>query len=52
MSITGDGRHALESEIEELGFKSGFLQEWYEEGAETAVDVQWDLTLNGEFGEE
>ncbi len=52
MSIAGNGSHALESEIEELGFEPGFLKEWHEEGAETAVDVQWDLTLNGEFGEE
>lgn len=49
MGVAADTGHALESEIEQLGLETCFFQERHEEGAETAVDVEGDLALDGEF---
>jgi len=39
MSVTAYAGDALESKIERLGLKAGFLKEWDEERTETAVYV-------------
>jgi hypothetical protein len=39
MSVTAYAGDALESKIERLCLKAGFLEEWDEERAETAVYV-------------
>lgn len=36
---------SFQSEVEEFGFEAGLVQEGNEEGAETAIYVQWDLLL-------
>ena len=51
MCIAADAGDALESEVEELGLEAGFLEEGHKEGTETAVNVQRNLALHGEFGE-
>jgi hypothetical protein len=51
VSIATYASDALESEVEEFGFEPGFLEEGDEEGAETAVNVKWDLALYCKLGE-
>lgn len=51
MRIATNTRNTLESEIEELSLEPCLLEEGHEEGAETAVYMQRDLALDGEFGE-
>ena len=52
MRIATDTRHALESEVEELCLEASFLEKGDEEGSQTAVDVERDLALDSELGEE
>lgn len=51
MCIAAYAGDALESEIEQLGLETCFFEEWDEKGAETAVYVQGNFALYGEFGE-
>ena len=45
VSVATDAGDPLDPEVEWLHRKSGFLQEWHDEAAQTAVDVQAELVL-------
>jgi hypothetical protein len=51
VGVTGDGGYALEAEIEEFGFETGFFEKGNEKGSEAAVYVKRNLAFKGEFGE-
>lgn len=49
--VAGDGSDAAEAEVEERCGEAGSAEEWDEEGAEAAVDVEGDAAGDGELGE-
>lgn len=51
VSVAGDGGDALEAEVERGGFEAGLFEEGDEEGAQAAVDVEWEAFLEGKLGE-
>lgn len=51
MSVAGDGCDTFDTEVEEGGGETGFLEEGDEERAETGVDVEGDAAAECNFGE-
>ena len=51
VSVATDASDPLDPEVERLNRKSSFLEEWHDEAAQTAVDVQADLVLGRELAE-
>ena len=47
--VTADASDPFDSEVEWLYRESGFLEEWHDEAAQTAVDVQAELVLRREL---
>ena len=45
MSITTDTRNTLNAEVEGLDREASLLDEWHNEAAQAAVDMQTDLVL-------